>query len=382
MSLWHNDFQQGVNTMSWKRFRASKGPRKPTRGQALVEFALVSVVLFFLILGIIDVARLLFTYSVITNAAQEGSRYGIVRPRQVVPNAKVTYVAGNPTYLGTVIPTQIVTAASPCDIVDKTIDTIYGVPRSDVQISVWYDNGDSTPLPLTNEADLNAAAVFGNRIDVQTSYTFSFLTPFMSIFAPNGINVRMLSARTLRTTGNADAPPCDFVNTIAPTPNVPATQTAVAGMTQTAVANASSTAVAGYTQTAIVVATQTAAGFTATPTATPTACTASGVVIANISAFVKSTGGSNPLGVRVHVTDNCNIGLLGATVTGQVQVNGSNVGGLLTLPSEGGGDYGFASCSGPVYSYANNMTIVINAAKTGLISGAATGNVNGANTCP
>lgn len=368
--------------MSWKRFRASKGPRKSTRGQSLVEFALVSVVLFFLILGIIDVARLLFTYSVITNAAQEGSRYGIVRPREVVPSAKVTYVAGNPTYLGTVIPTQIVAANSPCDVVDKTIDNIYGVPRSDVTVSVWYDNGDSTPLPLTNQDDLDAAANFGNRIDVQTSYTFNFLTPFMSVFAPSGINVRMLSARTLRTNGISAPPPCDFVGSIAPTPNVPATQTAAAAASQTAIAAATSTAVAGYTQTAIVAATQTAAGFTATPTATPTACTASGVVVANISAFVKSTGGSNPLGIRVHITDNCNIGLLGATVTGQVKVNGSNVGGPITLPSEGGGDYGFASCSGPIYTYANNMTIDINASKVPLTPAAATGNVNGANTCP
>jgi TadE-like protein len=205
--------------MSWKRFVAGMGLRRSTRGQSLVEFALVSVVLFFLILGIIDVARLLFTYSVITNAAQEGSRYGIVRPREVVPNAMVTYVPGNiPTYLGTVIPTQIVVANSPCDIIDKTADKIYGVPRSDVQVSVWYDNGDATPLPLTTLDDLDAAAVFGNRIDVQTSYRFNFMVPFISVFVPNGINIRMLSARTLRTTGAGDAPPCDFAGNIAPTP--------------------------------------------------------------------------------------------------------------------------------------------------------------------
>jgi len=369
--------------MSWKRFRASKGPRKSTRGQSLVEFALVSVVLFFLIMGIIDVARLLFTYSGITNAAQEGSRYGIVRPREVVPNAKVTYVAGNPTYLGTVIPTQIVTAASPCDVIDKTLDNIYGVPRSDVQVSVWYDNGDSTPLPLTNQDDLNAAAIFGNRIDVQTSYTFTFLTPFMSIFAPNGINVRMLSARTLRTTGNSDAPPCDFVSSVAPTPNVPATQTAGAIATQTAAAIATNTVVAGYTQTAIVRATQTAAGFTATPTATPTACTASGVVVANISAYVKSGGGLAPLYIRVHITDNCNIGLLGATVTGQVKSNGTPVGGVVTLPSMGGGDYGACNTGFGSYSNVGFMTIDISASKVPLTPGVATGGISGANTtCP
>jgi hypothetical protein len=368
--------------MSWKRLITDRRLRKAKRGQSLVEFALVSVVLFFLILGIIDVARLLFTYSVITNAAQEGSRYGIVRPRQIVPNAKVTYVAGNPTYLGTPIPAQIIVANGPCDIVDKTVDKIYGVPQSDVQVSVWFDNGDATPMPLTGLDDLDAAANFGNRIDVQATYTFRFLTPFMSVFAPNGITVRMLSARTLRTNGLSDTPPCDFVGSTAPTPNAGATQTAVAAASQTAIAAATGTAVAGYTQTAIVVATQTAAGFTATPTATPTACTVTGIAITNISAFVKSTGGSNPLGIRVHVTNNCNVALTGATVTGQVKVSGVAVGGVVTLPSEGGGDYGFASCSGPTYTYANNMTIDITAVKSPLTSAAATGFISGASTCP
>jgi TadE-like protein len=370
--------------MSWKRFVAGMGLRRSTRGQSLVEFALVSVVLFFLILGIIDVARLLYTYSVITNAAQEGSRYGIVRPREVVPNAMVTYVAGDiPTYLGTAIPTQIVVANSPCDIIDKTADKIYGIPRSDVQISVWYDNGDAVPLPLTNQDDLDAAANFGNRIDVQTSYTFNFLTPFMSVFAPNGINVRMLSARTLRTNGISAAPPCDFVGNIAPTPNVPATQTAAEAATQTAVAATQTAVVAGYTQTAIVGATQTAAGFTATPTATPTACTVSGVVVANISAYIKSGGSGNPLYIRVHVTNNCNIALPGAAVTGQVKSNGTPVGGIVTLPDMGGGDYGACNTGFGSYSYVGFMTIDISAAMANLTTGVATGSISGAsNTCP
>ncbi len=234
--------------MSRKHFLSGADLRKTTRGQSMVEFALVSVLLFFLIFSIIDVARLLFTYSVITNAAQEGSRYGIVRPREVVPPAMVTYVNGNPTYRGTPIPTQIVVASGPCDIIDKTADKIYGVPRSDVQISVWYDNGNGTPLPLTNLDDLDAAATFGNRIIVETSYRFNFIVPFVSVFVPNGINVRMLSARTLRTTGTAAQPPCDFAGSLAPTPNVAATQTSIAAVTQTAVANATSTTQIAWTR--------------------------------------------------------------------------------------------------------------------------------------
>ena len=50
------------------------------KGQALVEFALVSVILFTILVGITDLARMYFTYSSMNNAAREGTRYGIVNP--------------------------------------------------------------------------------------------------------------------------------------------------------------------------------------------------------------------------------------------------------------------------------------------------------------
>ncbi len=350
------------------------------RGQSLVEFALVSFFLFFMIMGVIEMARFLFVYNVISNAAQEGSRYGIVRPREVVPNALVTYVSGNPTYRGTVIPTQIVVANGPCDVIDKAADKIYGIPRSDVQITFWYDKGDETPLPLANLNDLDAAATFGNRIVVQTSYRFDFILPFISKFAPNGINVQMRSARTLRTKGNSDAPPCDFAGGLAPPPDVGATQTARAGATQTAQAVATATVGAGWTQTAIVAATQTAAGATPTATATLPPCTPTSVAIYSISAFIKNTGGSNPLKIRVHVTDNCGTALALATVTGVVKSNGSPVGTPFALPNLGGGDYG--GCGIGSYNYAGTMTIDVTAANPPLTPAAATGSISGASTCP
>jgi len=49
-------------------------------GQALVEFSLVSILLFTLLIGITDFARLYFTYSSMSNASREGARYGVVNP--------------------------------------------------------------------------------------------------------------------------------------------------------------------------------------------------------------------------------------------------------------------------------------------------------------
>lgn len=50
------------------------------KGQALVEFALISVMLFTLLIGITDLARLYFTYASMSNAAREGTRCASINP--------------------------------------------------------------------------------------------------------------------------------------------------------------------------------------------------------------------------------------------------------------------------------------------------------------
>lgn len=57
--------------------------QRDERGQALVEFALVSVMLFTIVVAIADMTRMYFTYSSMNNAAREGTRYGVVNPNDV-----------------------------------------------------------------------------------------------------------------------------------------------------------------------------------------------------------------------------------------------------------------------------------------------------------
>jgi Flp pilus assembly protein TadG len=52
--------------------------RRRSRGQGLVEFALIFPILILLLVGIFDAGRLIFAYNDITNAAREGTRVGIV----------------------------------------------------------------------------------------------------------------------------------------------------------------------------------------------------------------------------------------------------------------------------------------------------------------
>lgn len=53
--------------------------RPKRRGQSLVEFALIAPIFFFLVIGIIEGGRLLWTFHTLNNAAKEGSRYTMVR---------------------------------------------------------------------------------------------------------------------------------------------------------------------------------------------------------------------------------------------------------------------------------------------------------------
>jgi Flp pilus assembly protein TadG len=52
--------------------------RRRSRGQALVEFALVFPIFLLVLVAIVDMGRAVFAYNTITNAAREGARLGIV----------------------------------------------------------------------------------------------------------------------------------------------------------------------------------------------------------------------------------------------------------------------------------------------------------------
>lgn len=52
--------------------------RRPDRGQALVEAALVLPLFFAMFFGVIDIARVIWANDVVANAAREGSRFASV----------------------------------------------------------------------------------------------------------------------------------------------------------------------------------------------------------------------------------------------------------------------------------------------------------------
>jgi len=68
-------------------------------GQAIVEFAMVSVAFFSIVFGTIDLGRAVFMYSELTNAVREGARYGKLHPEQS-PQIKAAVRAKAPSLDG------------------------------------------------------------------------------------------------------------------------------------------------------------------------------------------------------------------------------------------------------------------------------------------
>lgn len=51
-------------------------------GQAIVEFAIVSIAFFMIVFGTIDFGRAVYMYSELSNAVREGARYGKINPEK------------------------------------------------------------------------------------------------------------------------------------------------------------------------------------------------------------------------------------------------------------------------------------------------------------
>jgi Flp pilus assembly protein TadG len=57
-----------------------RGPHRPrSRGQALVEFALIIPLFLLMLFGIIDIGRVIWANDALTNAAREGARFASVK---------------------------------------------------------------------------------------------------------------------------------------------------------------------------------------------------------------------------------------------------------------------------------------------------------------
>jgi hypothetical protein len=152
--------------------------RKTEHGQALVEFALTIPILLMFVLGIIDLARILYVFSQTINASRQAVRYGIVNGLE----------ADQLQYLD-------------CEGIRKAAGEVPGlVDVSKSQISVFYENSKGTKLKDCTSGltlwDVND----GDVLAVRVRNTVAPITPVLMMFT-KGIALDYTSRRTIQGEG-------------------------------------------------------------------------------------------------------------------------------------------------------------------------------------
>lgn len=151
--------------------------RKANRGQGLVEFALVLPVMLFMLLGIIDFARVMVIYSGISNGAREAVRYGAVPGR---------HGDGSRNYQD---------CAQMRALIDEAVP-LMSVPDDDIKIG--FDHGSGAPTnyyAMCGEVNPNDVQQ-GDRIYADVNARVALVTPIINNIWPE-LTVRFVAARTI-----------------------------------------------------------------------------------------------------------------------------------------------------------------------------------------
>lgn len=159
------------------RLRPPAAGRRPPAGQSLVEFMLLLVFTLILMLGVLDLGRVYFTYLALKDAAAEGAYFGSVYPQCVDEDG--VDVDGN----------GLEDEGAAC-AADHNV--AYRVAQSAVRGGLvdWSNATISTTLPVT--------LVAGQVLTVSVSYDFMLITPFAGALT-NGqvLTLRASSAATI-----------------------------------------------------------------------------------------------------------------------------------------------------------------------------------------
>jgi Flp pilus assembly protein TadG len=154
-----------VNRLSWKRFLREEC------GGTIVEFAISAVLLFASFFGIMDFARALYAYHFVSYAAQEGSRYAMVRG-----NDWSGACASATSYGCTASSANITSYVQGLATMGISSGNITATP-SWPQLNADDSSSGCSTTPTQNSQ--------GCLVKVKVSYAFHFIMPFLPLSAMN-----------------------------------------------------------------------------------------------------------------------------------------------------------------------------------------------------
>ena len=147
----------------------------PDRGQSLVEFALVLVPLFLILLGIIQFGFIFNSYVIITNASREGARTGTV-----YVFAGASSKAQNDLARNNAIKTSLITSMN---LLVKTAPN-FSTSTTWTQSGLTFTNGDLVVAYVVPTGVLDADSRVGQQVTVRATYHQDLIIPLIAQLLP------------------------------------------------------------------------------------------------------------------------------------------------------------------------------------------------------
>ncbi len=133
--------------------------KRQSRGQSLVEFALLIPVLMFVLAGVLDLGRAYYSYVMITNAAREGASYG----------------ASNPTNIGSDCTTPGTIKFAACQ---EAAGSNFALSASNITVTESPDSSSGSSITVTVSVTFHLATgmILGlGEIPLRSSATFQIV---------------------------------------------------------------------------------------------------------------------------------------------------------------------------------------------------------------
>jgi hypothetical protein len=163
--------------MNGSRVAPCRRHRSSSRGQGLVEFALLFPLFFLLVVGIFDASRVVYMNSVVSQAAREGARLGVVEARYIGSDDPSCNAVGGPQ-----CPAGF--GAFKADVVAAAnrMARPFGV-ITDGQVFISCDPAGSAPTGdwINNSCSSRTS---GSILSVRVELTFSPITPIVAQSIP------------------------------------------------------------------------------------------------------------------------------------------------------------------------------------------------------
>jgi Flp pilus assembly protein TadG len=153
-----------------------------TRGQSLVEFALVLFPLFIILLGIIQFGFIFNSYVTITNATREGARYGTVYLYDSSLSKSQNDLARN-----NAIKTALLQSMN---LLGKTAPQ-FTTSSTWTQSGLTYTNGDLVITYALPTGTTDTDARVGYNVTVRATYHQDLVIPLVNNFLPKDANGRI-----------------------------------------------------------------------------------------------------------------------------------------------------------------------------------------------